>query len=77
LFGGLVLAFVVGRYFWEGSSVAGFPFLASIIAIFAGAQLFALGVIGEYIARMHGRLMEKPVYAVQADTAKEGRGDEA
>lgn len=77
LFGGLVLAYVVGRYLWEGSSVAGFPFLASIIAIFAGAQLFALGVIGEYIARMHGRLMEKPVYTVQADTVAEGRSERA
>jgi glycosyltransferase involved in cell wall biosynthesis len=77
LFGGAVLAYVVGRYLWQGSPVAGFPFLASTIAIFSGAQLFALGVIGEYIARMHGRLMEKPVYTVEADTATEGRRDAA
>ena len=66
--GGLILVYVIGRYVIAGSSVAGFPFLASIIAIFAGAQLFALGIIGEYIACMHGRLMEKPAYAVQAET---------
>lgn len=71
VFGGLVLAYVVGRYLLQGSSVAGFPFLASIIAIFAGAQLFALGIIGEYIARMHGRLMERPSYVVQASDARE------
>ena len=67
VFGGLVLVYVVGRYLLQGSVVAGFPFLASIIAIFAGAQLFALGIIGEYLARMHGRLMEKPPYAVEAE----------
>jgi len=71
VFGGLVLLYVVGRYLLEGSKVAGFPFLASIIAIFAGAQLFALGIIGEYIARMHGRLMERPSYVVQTDNARE------
>lgn len=59
-----VLCYVVGRYFIQGQSVPGFPFLASIIAIFSGAQLFALGIIGEYLARMHFRLMDRPSYAV-------------
>lgn len=71
VFGGLVLVYVIGRYLLQGSTVAGFPFLASIIAIFAGAQLFALGIIGEYIARMHGRIMEKPAYAVAAEVGSE------
>jgi undecaprenyl-phosphate 4-deoxy-4-formamido-L-arabinose transferase len=65
LFGAVILIFVLGRYFGEGASVPGFPFLASIIAIFSGAQLFALGLIGEYLARMHFRLMDKPTYAVR------------
>jgi undecaprenyl-phosphate 4-deoxy-4-formamido-L-arabinose transferase len=46
--------------------VPGFPFLASIISIFSGAQLFALGVIGEYLARMHFRTMNRPVYVVRS-----------
>ena len=52
--------------------IAGFPFLASIIAIFSGAQLFALGIIGEYLARMHFRSMDKPPYTVRSNG--EGRG---
>ena len=64
LFGLGVFIYVVGRYFLEGS-IPGFPFLASIIAIFSGAQLFALGVIGEYLARMHFRTMNRPAYAVR------------
>jgi hypothetical protein len=51
-----------------GHSVPGFPFLASVIAIFSGAQLFALGVIGEYLARMHFRIMDRPPYAVRSVT---------
>jgi undecaprenyl-phosphate 4-deoxy-4-formamido-L-arabinose transferase len=45
--------------------VPGFAFLASVIAIFSGAQLFALGIIGEYLARMHFRMMDRPPYAVR------------
>ena len=65
LFGIGVLFYVVGRYLLEGS-IPGFPFLASIVAIFSGAQLFALGVIGEYLARMHFRTMNRPVYMVRS-----------
>jgi undecaprenyl-phosphate 4-deoxy-4-formamido-L-arabinose transferase len=65
LFGVAVLAYVVGRYLILGYSVPGFPFLASMIAIFAGVQLFAIGIIGMYLARMHFRLMGRPPYAVR------------
>lgn len=68
-FGLLVLVYVVGRYLLEGGSVPGFPFLASIIALFSGAQLFALGVIGEYLARMHFRLLGRPPYVIRSDTS--------
>lgn len=68
LFGFGVLAYVLVGYFLRGSNVQGFPFLASVIAIFSGAQLFALGIIGEYLARMHFRIMEKPTYVVRAST---------
>jgi len=66
VFGLLTLAFVIGRYFLYGSPVPGFPFLASIIAVFSGAQLFALGIIGEYLARMHFRMMDRPAYTVRS-----------
>lgn len=71
VFGFGVLAFVVGRYLIQGAAVQGFAFLASIIAIFSGVQLFALGMIGEYLARMHFRMMERPTYAVRATTREE------
>jgi undecaprenyl-phosphate 4-deoxy-4-formamido-L-arabinose transferase len=64
-FGLLVLAYVLGRYLLQGNPVPGFPFLASTIAIFSGVQLFALGIIGEYLARMHFRLMDRPSYVVR------------
>lgn len=69
LFGFVVLCYVVVRYLTDGDSVPGFPFLASIIALFSGAQLFALGIMGEYLARMHFRTMQKPPYVIRAHAA--------
>ncbi|MGH9511100.1 MAG: glycosyltransferase family 2 protein [Terriglobales bacterium] len=70
LFGLGVLVYVLVRYFLQGSPVPGFPFLASIIAVFSGAQLFALGIIGEYLARMHFRMMDRPCYVIRDATLK-------
>ena len=73
IFGIGVLGYVLARYWIEGYSVPGFPFLASIIAVFSGAQLFAMGVIGEYVARIHFRTMNSPPYAVRQVAGERGR----
>jgi len=59
----------VGRYFIQGVSVPGFAFLASAISIFSGVQLFALGIMGEYLARIHTRTLGRPAYVI-AETAE-------
>lgn len=63
LFGLGVFIYVLVIYFTAGS-LPGFPFLASIIALFSGAQLFALGIFGEYLARMFDRSMDRPPYVI-------------
>jgi undecaprenyl-phosphate 4-deoxy-4-formamido-L-arabinose transferase len=69
-----LLAYVLIRYLIQGGSVPGFPFLAATISFFSGAQLFALGLIGEYLSRVHFRLMERPTYAVRSRTSGESPG---
>ena len=61
-FGFMVFIYVVGIFMFFGAPVQGFPFLASIICIFSGTQLLSIGIIGEYLARMHFRSMDKPQY---------------
>lgn len=68
-FGVLILIYVLMGWLLRGSSVPGFVFLASMVAIFSGAQLMALGIIGEYLARMHSRTMEQPTYLVSEATS--------
>ncbi len=69
LFGLFILGYVLGRYLLHGVDVPGFTFLASTIAVFSGAQLFALGIMGEYLARMHFRMMERPPYVICSTTS--------
>jgi len=65
ILGFLLLVWVLAAYFVHGVAVPGFAFLASMIAIFSGAQMFALGIMGEYLARMHFRSMGRPAYAIR------------
>jgi undecaprenyl-phosphate 4-deoxy-4-formamido-L-arabinose transferase len=73
-FGVGVIGYVISRYFIVGTTVPGFTFLASIVSIFAGAQLLALGIIGEYLARMYFRMMGRPTYAINEATPPHGDG---
>ena len=69
LFGAGVLVYVIARTFQEGS-IPGFPFLASIVSIFSGVQLFTLGIFGEYLARIFNRSMNHPAYVIGETTTK-------
>ena len=68
VFGLMVLVYVIGNWLMIGSVVPGFAFLASTVAIFSGIQLFALGIIGEYLARMHFRVMDRPPFSIRTTT---------
>lgn len=74
-FGILVLVWVLGRTLIFGIAVPGFAFLASIVAIFSGAQLFGIGIIGEYLSRIHARALDRPVYVVRDQTGRSSHGE--
>jgi glycosyltransferase involved in cell wall biosynthesis len=67
LFGliGLVLMLIVIVNYVSGeTTVAGFTTIAAMIAIFSGAQLISLGIVGEYLGRLYSRTMGKPTYLI-------------
>lgn len=67
LLGLAMVLYAVLRRLLQTTYVPGFAFLAAEIALFAGMQLFALGVIGEYLAQLHSRSMGKPPYVVREE----------
>lgn len=68
LLGIVLLGFVLVDYLIDRQNLSVFRFLAAILALFSGAQLFGLGIIGEYLARVHFRVMARPAYTVRERT---------
>jgi glycosyltransferase involved in cell wall biosynthesis len=68
--GFLLLIYVCLVRLIYGGSVPGFTFLACAISVLAGVQLFALGMIGEYISRIHFRTMGRPTFLVAEEAER-------
>lgn len=68
ILGVLLLVVVLVNFFVGTTTVQGFTTLASMVAIFSGAQMVALGVLGEYIARIHSENMGQPTYVIRERT---------
>ena len=63
---GLALAlFYLVRYFLYGFGVPGFATIVILITFFSGVQLFALGILGEYIGRINKEVKNKPEYIIR------------
>ncbi len=56
--------YVIAKTLLYGDPVRGFPTLVVLVLFLGGLQLMALGVIGEYIARMFVEVKQRPLYLV-------------
>jgi undecaprenyl-phosphate 4-deoxy-4-formamido-L-arabinose transferase len=65
LMGIFLMIYLLLLWMFQGSVVPGFTFLASIVILFSGAQLLALGIMGEYLARIHVGAMGRPPFLVR------------
>jgi glycosyltransferase involved in cell wall biosynthesis len=65
ILGFVSLMYVVIKYMIIGGKVPGFAFLASIISIFSGVQLFVLGIFGEYLGRVFLRSLDRPICVIR------------
>ena len=57
-------AYVIGKTLLFGEPIRGFPTLVVLILFLGGLQLTALGIIGEYLARMFIEVKQRPLYLV-------------
>jgi undecaprenyl-phosphate 4-deoxy-4-formamido-L-arabinose transferase len=71
LFARLLWLYIGGR-----TTIAGFTTIASMIALFSSAQLVAIGVLGEYVGRIHSHGMGRPTYVIRERTEGAEQPDE-
>jgi len=66
---GLAGLALLGRMLWlyfsGGTTVAGFTTIASLVAVFSSVQMIAIGVLGEYVGRIHTHGMGRPAYVIR------------
>jgi glycosyltransferase involved in cell wall biosynthesis len=60
-----LLGFVLVRYLTGETTVAGYTTTTAAIALFAAAQMVAIGVLGEYVGRIHSNGLGRPTYVVR------------
>jgi glycosyltransferase involved in cell wall biosynthesis len=56
---------VLWLYIGGTTTVAGFTTISAMIAVFSSAQMIAMGVLGEYVGRIHAGGMGRPTYVVR------------
>ncbi|MBR2812369.1 MAG: glycosyltransferase family 2 protein [Solobacterium sp.] len=65
VFAGVMLVFIVVRKLLFGDPVAGWASTICVIIFIGGLQLFCLGIIGQYIAKIYTETKGRPNYIVK------------
>ena len=60
----IALLFVFFRAIFYGGAVAGWPSLVCIVLFIGGVQLFCMGIMGQYIAKIYAESKHRPHYIV-------------
>jgi glycosyltransferase involved in cell wall biosynthesis len=75
LFGLLLFGVIIYKFATGATTVPGFTSIASMIALFSGAQMLAIGVLGEYVGRLHSGSMGRPTYVIRERTDVDAHPD--
>lgn len=60
----LAICFIIVRKCIYGDPVAGWPSLACIVTFIGGVQLFCIGIMGQYLAKVYMEVKKRPHYII-------------
>lgn len=69
----IYLIFIVVKYALFGDPVQGWATLICVILLMGGMQLFALGIMGQYMGKTYMEVKNRPHYIVSETNKKEAR----
>jgi glycosyltransferase involved in cell wall biosynthesis len=69
----VMLLFVIVRKLIFGDPVAGWASTICVIIFIGGLQLFCLGIIGQYVARIFTETKNRPHYIASESNLKDAR----
>lgn len=62
----MVIGIIFKTVIW-GDPVSGWPSLACIIFFIGGVQLFCMGILGQYLAKIYLETKKRPIYIIRED----------
>lgn len=71
VFAFIYLIFIIIKYALFGDPVQGWPTLICVILLMGGMQLFALGIIGQYMGKTYMEVKNRPHYIISESNKKE------
>lgn len=63
----LLIIFIIVRTLVFGDPVAGWPSTICIVSLISGVQLFCIGIVGQYMAKMYMEVKQRPIYLVKEE----------
>lgn len=67
----IAMSVIIIRKLLFGDPVAGWPSLVCIITFIGGIQLFCIGIIGAYLAKMYMETKNRPIYIIRESNIDE------
>ena len=66
----IAIIFIIARTLIYGDPTSGWPSMVCIIVFVSGVQLFATGVIGQYLSKTYLEVKNRPIYIIKETEKK-------